>query len=79
MLPNMEQDDWLAAYADIEVIGLALNRMAARLRQANRFGGAVEELANDYAGFEADFLAFMPDVLQSVEPQRQSADVINAP
>lgn len=74
MLPNMEQDDWLAAYAEVDVIGHALNRMASRLRQANRFGGAVEELESDYAGFEADFLAFMPDVLQSVEPLRQKND-----
>lgn len=79
MLPNMEQDDWLAAYAEVDVIGHALNRMASRLRQANRFGGAVEELESDYAGFEADFLAFMPDVLQSVEPLRQKESAISAP
>jgi len=32
-----------------------------RLRRPNPLAGAGEELERDYAGFEADFLVFLPD------------------
>ena len=61
VLPRMREGDWLSAYRSTEVIALALDRMSARLRRANHFAGGGEELLRDYAGFEADFFAFITD------------------
>ena len=61
ILPAMRADDWLASYRDAETIGYALDRMALRIRRDNPLPGAGEELLADYAGFEADFRAFLPD------------------
>jgi len=58
--PRMAARDWLGAYADTANIERALDGIATRLRRANRLAGAGEELLADYAGFEADFRAFLP-------------------
>ena len=58
---RMAAHDWLASYARAEVIHGALDRIGSRLRRANRLAGAGEELLADYAGFEADFRAFLPE------------------
>ncbi len=64
VLARMAADDWMAAYADVAQVARALDRMAVlRLRQPNSLGGAGEELSRDYAGFEADFLQFLPDAI----------------
>ena len=60
-LPSMEADDWLSSYAEIGTIAHALARMARRLRHDNPLAGGEEELLRDFAAFEADFLAFLPD------------------
>ncbi len=61
---RMAEDDWLAAYRDTAHVARALDRMAAfRLRRPNPLAGAGAELLRDYAGFEADFFAFLPDAL----------------
>ena len=57
---------------------MALNNMARRLRPGNRLPGSVDELERDYQGFEADFLEFMPEVIEFAESQalvlEESAD-----
>ncbi len=59
---RMAADDWLAGYREAERVADALDRMAVhRLRRPNPLAGAGEELERDYAGFEADFLVFLPD------------------
>lgn len=59
---RMAEHDWLSSYREADSITLALDRMAEfRLRQPNPLAGAGEELRQHYAGFESDFLAFMPD------------------
>ena len=64
MLPRMQAEDWFASYRDIEVLGQVLDRMSAhRFSRANPLAGGVEELRADYAGFAADFAAFLPDAL----------------
>ena len=75
---RMAAHDWLTSYRDPANVALALDRMARyRLRQPNPLAGAGEELLRDYAGFEADFLAFLPDALdfaESVRGARAMAD-----
>jgi len=62
VLPIMQAHDWLQSYAQVEVVGRALDRMARhRLRQPNPLEGALAELRLDYAGFAEDFAAFLPD------------------
>lgn len=68
---RMAADDWLAAYRDPATVALALDRMAVhRLRRPNPLAGAGEELWHDYAGFEEDCLAFLPDALEWVATVR---------
>lgn len=68
---RMAADDWLASYRDPDCVALALDRMAEhRLRRPNPLAGAGAELLRDYAGFEADCLAFLPDVLAWVATVR---------
>ncbi|GHD56718.1 acyl carrier protein phosphodiesterase [Jeongeupia chitinilytica] len=72
VLPRMAQTDWLASYRDIDNVALALDRMSAhRIRRDNPLAGAADELREHYAGFEADFLAFMPDALAYAQAVRQ--------
>lgn len=59
--PRMAARDWLGAYADAASVGRALDGIGTRLRRANRLAGAGDELLADYAGFEADFRAFLPE------------------
>ena len=65
---RMEADDWLAGYRDIARIHRALDGMARhRVARANPLAGAASELEADYAGFEADFLAFFPAAMDFVK------------
>lgn len=78
VLVRMAEDDWLSSYAQLPNLHLALNNMSHRLRPGNPLPGAVDELENDYRGFEADFMAFMPEVIDFAEARvaalRASAD-----
>jgi len=58
---HMAANDWFGSYASAATIHGALDRISSRLRRANRLAGAGEELLADYAGFEADFRAFLPE------------------
>lgn len=61
--PRMRQFDWLTAYRELSAVRQAIDSMSVhRLSQPNALAGAVDELERDYAGFEADFLAFWPEV-----------------
>jgi len=59
ILPRMRESDWLGSYRSADVIAMALDRMALRLRRANPLTGSGAELLADYAGFEADFFEFI--------------------
>lgn len=72
---RMSGHDWLASYRDAEMLALALDRMAEfRLRRPNPLAGAGAELLREYAGLEADFLAFLPDALAFADAVRQARD-----
>ena len=59
----MLEHDLLVRYAEADVIEDVLRRMAGRLRRRNELAAAASQLRHDYAGFEADTLAFMPAML----------------
>lgn len=69
VLVRMAQEDWLCSYAELDNLHRALNNMSRRLRPGNRLPGAVDELEKSYTGFEADFFAFMPEVISFAEAQ----------
>lgn len=59
ILPRMRESDWLGSYRSADIIAMALDRMAMRLRRENPLSGSGAELCADYAGFEADFFEFI--------------------
>ncbi|HJW02683.1 MAG TPA: ACP phosphodiesterase [Azospira sp.] len=61
ILPAMTADNWLVSYRELASVSYALDRMAQRLSRPNGLFGAGAELAREYAGFESDFRAFLPD------------------
>ena len=69
VLVRMAREDWLSSYAHLTNLHSALDNMSRRLRPGNSLPGAVHELERDYPHFEADFLQFMPDVIQFAESQ----------
>ena len=78
VLVRMASEDWLGSYVELSNLHMALDNMSRRLRPGNRLPGAVEELEQDYRGFEHDFLAFMPEVIDFADSRaaalREAAD-----
>jgi acyl carrier protein phosphodiesterase len=67
----MRKDDWLSGYRTLEGTGNALDRIAQhRLSRPGTLPGAIEELADDYQGFKADFLEFMSDAIAMTALER---------
>jgi acyl carrier protein phosphodiesterase len=62
MAPYMAQGDWLGSYADVRSMHTALDRMGQRLTRENRLLNSADELVEHYAGLEADFRVFLPQV-----------------
>ena len=72
MVRAMAAGDWLTSYRDARQVDLALARMGQRrLPPPNPLAGALAVLAADYAGFEADFLAFLPDAMTFCDVTRK--------
>lgn len=69
VIGRMASHDWLGSYQRLDILHQALDNMARRLTRQNTLPGGVFELEADYAGFEADFLAFMPQVTAFAEDQ----------
>ena len=62
VMRKVRQQDWLAAYQQLEGVAMALDRIAQRIRFANRFGGAGQDIARHYPRLEQAFLAFYPEL-----------------
>lgn len=62
MVMYMARQNWLVSYREVDEVGAALERMGRRLTRGNALLGSAEDLEADYAGFETDFRAFMPEV-----------------
>ena len=80
ILPYMAQQDWLAAYAQIESVDAALHGITRRFQRFPRaaiLADGVQELLGNYASLEQQFLEFFPDLLEFVEgTQYPAADVV---
>lgn len=63
---RMIEYDWFGSYRNLENIAESLDRVACRIRFANRFDNAIEDLAANQETIEAGFLEFYPDLQQHV-------------
>ena len=61
--------DWFGSYAEIDSIAESLDRVAARIRFANRFDNAIEDLQRNEAGIRAGFCEFYPQLQRFVSEQ----------
>lgn len=59
---HMVRHDWFTAYRDLGQVGLALDRIAARIRYPNRFQGILEEILTNRQELEERFLIFFPEL-----------------
>ncbi len=59
---RMVEYDWFGAYRDLESIGYALDRVAGRIRFANKFTGMIDEIRANDVELEKRFLRFFPDL-----------------
>ena len=59
---RMVTHDWFGAYQSLDNIGHALDRVASRIRFANRFDGIIEEIYQHEEELEANFLVFFPEL-----------------
>ncbi|MFN3581435.1 MAG: ACP phosphodiesterase [Pseudomonas sp.] len=76
-LSRMARYDWLTSYSQLENMHRALDQIALRLTRANTLPGSAAELEQQYVDFEADFFAFMPEVMTFAEAQ--AAELRNSP
>lgn len=60
VMRNMVARDWFASYRTLEGVGLALDRIAQRIRFQNQFAGCVYDIRTHYSMFEEAFLTFFP-------------------
>ena len=77
-IDHMTEHDWLGSYARMASLHRALDNIALRLRRTNPLPGSASELEQDYAGFEADFLAFMPQVMAFAASQDLALGAVEA-
>jgi acyl carrier protein phosphodiesterase len=66
ILPHMAADDWLASYHDVQAIDAAINGISRRFRRANPLLGGAQEMLDNYASLQANFLQFFPELLRFV-------------
>ena len=82
ILPIMHAQDWLASYVHIESVDAALHGIARRFQRYPRaavLADGVQELIQNYAALEQQFLEFFPDLLEFVQAsQRPSTSVHNS-
>lgn len=59
---RLVSNDWFGHYADLDTVGVALDRIAGRLRFANAFAGSIEDIRLHYGALEDTFLSFYPEL-----------------
>jgi acyl carrier protein phosphodiesterase len=67
------QHDWFASYQHLDQIGLALDRIASRIRFANQFAGSIDEIRLHYSALNQLFLQFYPKLqlfVQQLGPEQ---------
>lgn len=62
MLPYMMQGDWLSRYSEASGLEQSLKGMSRRSKFPNRMNEAMDALGKNFSDFEAEFLAFYPQI-----------------
>lgn len=60
---RMAEHDWFSAYTDLDSLGLALNRVAERIRFRHRFYDIIDEIKEHDRELEHRFLRFFPELM----------------
>jgi len=66
---RMIEYDWFGSYRDLDAIAESLDRVAGRIRFANDFDNAIEELQRNHDFICDGFLAFYPQLQRHVAEQ----------
>jgi acyl carrier protein phosphodiesterase len=66
---RMIEYDWFGSYGDIDAVAEALDRVAARIRFANDFDNAIEDLQRSHEMILQGFLEFYPQLQRHVTEQ----------
>jgi acyl carrier protein phosphodiesterase len=61
--------DWFGSYRDVDAIAESLDRVAARIRFANDFDNAIEDLQRHHDEIRDGFLEFYPQLQRHVAEQ----------
>ena len=71
---RMVEYDWFGSYRDIDAVAESLDRVAGRIRFANRFDNAIEDLQRNHDMISDGFLEFYPQLQQHVVELALEAD-----
>ena len=63
---RMVEYDWFGSYRDIDAVAESLDRVAGRIRFANRFDNAIEDLRRNQDFIRDGFFEFYPELQQHV-------------
>jgi len=66
VVTSMTKHDWFKDYETINGVGTALDNIANRIRFANQFAGAAQDIKRHYYQLDAAFLAFFPQLITHV-------------
>ncbi|WP_111496201.1 acyl carrier protein phosphodiesterase [Marinobacter bohaiensis] len=77
VVERIVDQDWFGAYADLEQVGFALDRIAQRVRFKNEFAGVIEEIRAHHDALEIHFLMFLPALIRHVRESRLEHPVPN--
>ena len=66
---RMIEYDWFGSYRDIDAVAEALDRVAGRIRFANDFDNAIEDLQRSHEMILQGFLEFYPQLQRHVTEQ----------
>jgi len=69
VVERMVAQDWVRHYAELDTVGRALDRIAARVRFANRFQGCQADIEHHYEHLEQVFLELYPGLQRAVAEQ----------
>jgi acyl carrier protein phosphodiesterase len=65
----MIEYDWFGCYRELDAIAESLDRVAARIRFANQFDNAIEDLRRNHDMIRDGFFEFFPQLQQHVLEQ----------
>ena len=66
---RMIEYDWFGSYRDLDAVAESLDRVAGRIRFANQFDNAIEDLQRNHESIRDGFFEFYPQLQQYVDEQ----------